>query len=69
MPTTLLIKPVTGRRVMDPATRQRLPDEGLQLAIDSPHATYWNRRIADGDVVVSKPTPSNLHKPAVRSKQ
>lgn len=61
MDGALLIKPAEGRRVLDPATRQALPADGLRVALDSPHATYWHRRLADGDVVAttdtSKPEP------------
>lgn len=48
------LQPAAGRRVVDPATRQPLPPEGLQLAPDSPHATYWQRRLAEGDVVAQR---------------
>ena len=66
MPETLFIKPTAGRRVMDPATRQPLPADGLLLATDSPHATYWHRRIADGDVVATQPAPAQTTKTAIK---
>ncbi|MCU0919020.1 MAG: DUF2635 domain-containing protein [Burkholderiaceae bacterium] len=70
MTTTIHLQPAPGVRVLDPATRQRLPSEGLQLAADSPDATYWLRRLADGDVqtVTAKPVRTSPDKPKTTSR-
>lgn len=45
---TLKIKPAEGRRVRDPATGRPLPAAGETV----PRNTYWDRRLADADVVL-----------------
>jgi hypothetical protein len=49
-------KPVPGRLVRDPQSRQRIPEAGIEV---SDTDTFWARRVADGDVVVVvvKPPP------------
>lgn len=42
------IKPARpGLRVVDPATNVAIPDEGAHVVAGQ----YWDRRLADGDVV------------------
>jgi hypothetical protein len=50
----VFIKPVPGRLVRDPQSRQRIPEAGIEV---SDTDTFWARRVADGDVVVVKPPP------------
>ncbi len=59
---TMFVVPESGRRVIDPDTRQALPADGA----DVPRSTYWLRRLREGDVNASaRPraravvTPSN----------
>jgi len=47
--TRIFVKPVEGRRVKDPRTRELLRDLGAWVPKDS----YWTRRIKDGDVTVT----------------
>lgn len=49
----LRIKPAPGRRVLSPATRKPLGEEGITLDAAAPEVTYWSRRADDGDVVIS----------------
>ena len=49
----MFIKPVEGRTVPDPARRDTVPATGREVE----HTQYWQRRIADGDVVeAARPT-------------
>ncbi len=43
---TMFVVPESGRRVLDPATRQALPADGA----DVPRSTFWLRRLREGDV-------------------
>lgn len=43
---TMFVVPESGRRVIDPATRQALPADGA----DVPRSTYWLRRVREEDV-------------------
>lgn len=43
----MYIKPIPGRVVPDPDRGDALPPEGREVA----PTQYWQRRIADGDVV------------------
>ena len=45
---TLHLKPVAGRRVLDPRTYAPLPAEGARV----PKTPFWTRRLRDGDVEV-----------------
>lgn len=40
------IRPAKGLRVLDPETRQPLPEEGAEV----PLSTFWRRRLRAGDV-------------------
>lgn len=46
MTRPLHVKPAFGLVVIDPITRQRLPDAGAEV----PETTYWLRRLDDRDV-------------------
>ncbi len=50
MKTSFLI-PKTGVLVIDPDTNTPLPPEGAEVRL----STYWQRRIADGDVTPGQP--------------
>lgn len=54
MATRTTVYPVTGRLVRHPATKQPIPAEGIEVEPDS----FWRRRLADGDVSVTKPVPT-----------
>jgi hypothetical protein len=47
------VKPAAGLVVLDPLTAKPLPAEGAWVA----DATYWHRRLADGDVVLAAEPP------------
>jgi hypothetical protein len=53
MTARIRIKPAAGKVVIDPATRQRLPEAGAEV----PETTYWLRRIADRDVIKADAAP------------
>lgn len=59
-PDTVLLVPAEGRRVIDPATRQPVPAEGVGVPL--PLSTYWRRRIADGDVAEAPAAPQRGRK-------
>lgn len=42
--------PRAGLRVVDPATRQALPARGAVVDTRDANASYWLRRVAEGDV-------------------
>jgi hypothetical protein len=44
------VKPREGLKVLNPDSRLHLPPEGAEV----PETSYWLRRLADGDVVLSK---------------
>lgn len=44
----MFVKPREGLKVRHPATRQHIPDEGIEV---SETDIYWTRRLIDGDVV------------------
>jgi len=48
----MFLVPAEGRQVADPDRRDHLPAEGREVVLTQ----YWQRRIADGDVVVGQPT-------------
>lgn len=48
----MFIKPAPGLVVRDPVSRLPLPESGREVPDTD---TYWYRRIADGDVVISEP--------------
>jgi hypothetical protein len=70
------VKPVDGKRVMDPSQNPPipLPPEGGKVV----WSVYWSRRLADGDVVkvvkakeakaVKEPDPDRPEKPAAQAK-
>ena len=45
------VKPTEGRQVPDPARGDTLPPEGRTVEPNQ----YWQRRVADGDVVEAQP--------------
>lgn len=58
----MLVKPVPGRLVRDPTTKQRIPETGIEV---SDTDTFWARRLADGDVVeVKQAAPATKLAPA-----
>jgi hypothetical protein len=57
-PLTYTLKPAPGRRVLDPATHQPLPERGAEVVA----GTYWERRLLEGDV-----TLVTLVQPAVKA--
>jgi Protein of unknown function (DUF2635) len=48
------VKPVDGRLVRDPVTKQLLPAEGREVPDDQ----FWRRRLRDGDIVLDTPNPA-----------
>lgn len=46
---TIHVKPAPGLKVRDPADNQPLPPEGKHVV----RSVFWDRRLADGDVVLS----------------
>ena len=53
-PAPLRVRPAEGLRVRyEDAARGHVPPEGDDVVL----TTYYRRRIADGDLVVSDPTP------------
>lgn len=49
---TIIVKPVAGVCVRDPATRQIIPAEGARVEF----STFWSRRIKEGAIVVIQET-------------
>lgn len=47
----MFVKPVEGRQVPDPQRGDTLPAEGREVE----PTQYWQRRVADGDVVEAAP--------------
>ena len=47
----MFLKPTTGIQVPDPDRGDHLPAEGRNVELTQ----YWQRRVADGDVVEAKP--------------
>lgn len=47
----MYVKPTEGRAVPDPARGDTLPPKGREVEASQ----YWQRRLADGDVVESAP--------------
>ncbi len=47
----IYLKPAAGLRVPDPATGEALPAAGARVT----PSTYWTRRLAEADVVISTP--------------
>lgn len=54
----MFVKPVNGRQVPDPDRGDLLPEAGREVEPNQ----FWNRRVADGDVIES--TPAEEPKPA-----
>lgn len=52
MNPTMYVIPESGRRVIDPVTRQAIPAEGAEV----PRTPYWLRRVREGDVREGKAT-------------
>jgi len=55
MSTFVKVKPVKGRRVLDPVSLEPLPAQGQGVELTS----YWRRRHLDGDVEL-------VHTPAAK---
>ncbi|HLO63159.1 MAG TPA: DUF2635 domain-containing protein [Azonexus sp.] len=49
----MYVKPTEGRTVPDPARGDTLPPQGRTVEASQ----YWQRRLADGDVVEAEPEP------------
>lgn len=64
MSRTAFLIPKPGLVVRDPDTLQALPAEGAEVPLSS----YWNRRLAAGDVS-EKPAKSKTTKPAAAAAQ
>jgi hypothetical protein len=47
---TMFVRPANGLTVRDPETRKALPVSGAAV----PRSTYWQRRLACGDVVPAR---------------
>lgn len=47
--------PLSGKIVIDPATRKALPPDGAEVEVDS----YWIRRSNDGDVILANENQNN----------
>jgi hypothetical protein len=45
----MFVKPAPGLLVRDPVTKRHLPESGKEV----PENSYWVRRLAAGDVVLS----------------
>ncbi|MGE4292390.1 MAG: DUF2635 domain-containing protein [Desulfovibrio sp.] len=58
----IFIRPVDGRRVLDPVTKEPLPLEGKRVEKSS----YWLRRLTSGEVetVAPKAAPGSKKKEA-----
>lgn len=54
----MFLKPVEGRQVPDPARGDHLPEGGRNVELTQ----YWQRRIADGDVVEAPPETAPVAK-------
>lgn len=64
-PTTdMYVKPVEGRQVRDPLTRQVVPPEGRAV----PRESYWVRRVNDGDLVEAS-APATLKPTRLKDKE
>lgn len=48
----MFLKPAQGRTAADPERGDNLPAEGREVELTQ----YWQRRIADGDVVEGQPS-------------
>jgi hypothetical protein len=59
----LLVKPLSGRRVRHPDSKQVLDESGCRI---SSVTSYWHRRQKDGDVSISEISESAA--PAVEKK-
>ncbi|TAL89284.1 MAG: DUF2635 domain-containing protein [Candidimonas sp.] len=58
----MYIKPAAGRVVRDPVLNDYVPPEGREVT----PSIYWNRRVNDGDVVLSKSLPIKPEPPAAK---
>lgn len=54
----MFLKPAEGRQVPDPARGDHLPEGGRNVELTQ----YWQRRIADGDVVEAAPETAPVAK-------
>lgn len=52
----MMVYPVPGRAARDPVTKHVLTEAGLEV---SEHDIFWARRVRDGDVTTTAPTPTN----------
>lgn len=55
----MYVKPAAGLSVRDPIKKDLLPEEGREVP-DS--GMYWQRRVRDGDVVISQPPANAVRK-------
>lgn len=63
-PQTVFVKPAQDRQVRDPATKQHIPAEGIQV----PRSSYWLRRLRDGDVLAAEPAAEGERPQRVNAK-
>lgn len=61
----MYVKPAAGILVRDPITRQHLPEDGMEV----PDSQYWQRRIADGDVIATESKHELAARKLVEKKQ
>ena len=52
----MYVKPAEGRALRDPQTRRLLPAESRQV----PDDIFWQRALADGDVVACDPPEEGM---------
>ena len=68
MADQIKIKAAEGRRVLDPVTRQPIPEGGITVSVDD---VFWWKRLDAGDVVEVKDTDTKAAapKPAARAQK
>lgn len=58
-----LVRPQPGRTVIDPATRQQLPEAGARVRWGS----FWAKRLREGDITIVRPQDEiQLEAPTLR---
>lgn len=67
---TITVRPALGVLVRDPNTGQPIPREGMPVRLsDHRRATFYRRRIKDGDLVVVAPDSSTRRTPQPESEE
>jgi len=63
----MILRPMPGLRILDPATKQPVPADGIRVNRSGPfYLTFWHRRIKDGSMTVHEPPQTT---PAAESKE